>query len=111
MTFSEWADKLELIAGEYPEIEEAIATSPWRCSGACGRLMYGLERDKKLGWNYPSPDNQPIGSFISKEYPRVCHICWELFHVVYDCDTSYWRNIQTSSKANVEKQKPGGAYL
>ena len=108
MTFQEWADKLELVAGEYPEIENAIAISPWRCHGACGQLMYGVDRES--GWNYPEA-NTPVGSFISKAYPRVCHICWELFHVVADCDTSYWRNLTIEKKAVHEKHSPGGAYL
>ena len=65
MKFQEWADKLELVAGEYPEIENAIAISPWRCHGACGQLMYGLDREDN--WSYPAPST-PVASIAAPKW-------------------------------------------
>jgi len=106
MTFEEWSDLLYLREKLVPETREA-AQGPWRCTGPCGQLMYGIDRVDSH--NYPSPFGTPAGMFISKECPHVCHVCWEMFHVL--TDSPYWHNMSVLDKKKVDKLGSGGAYL
>ena len=81
-------------------------TDAWRCSGPCGQLMYNTEIvDGKV---YPT-DTAPAGFFLSKEYPRVCHVCWDMFTVLDKSD--YWKEVQEKDKQKRNKLGRGGNYL
>lgn len=108
MTFEEWAEVLDLRAKLVPDIAEGDR-EPWRCTGPCGQLMYGLEWiDDKL---YPSPNNTPAGLFISKAIPRVCNVCWELYQAVDKSPTGYWQNLSVMDVKKNDRLGPGGNYL
>jgi hypothetical protein len=108
ITFQEWADKLDLIAGTLPEIEKKLAVSPWYCDG-CGQLMYGILHIR--GHNYPSPFGTPAGMFISKEYPHVCQLCWGMFHAVNDTPSGYWHALAASDTKKHKRLGRGGDYF
>jgi len=108
MTFEEWADLLDLREKLVPACTE-VDRLPWRCTGACGQLMYGQEWvDGKL---YPSPENTPSGMFYSKEFPRVCHVCWQLVHVLEESPTGYWQGLSARDINRSKGLKPGDNYL
>jgi hypothetical protein len=108
MTFEEWAEILELREKLVPATT-AVDRIPWRCTGPCGQLMYGLEWiDGKL---YPSPDNTPSGMFISKDIPHVCHVCWELYHALDNSPTGYWQGLSAGDQRKIDRLGSGGSYL
>jgi hypothetical protein len=78
----------------------------WRCSGPCGQLMYNVERIN--GTNYPS-ETAPAGMFISTDYPRVCHVCWELFLII--SDKKYWQELSEKDKDKKKRLGPNGKFL
>jgi len=107
MTFEEWAEVLELrakLVTSNPEGER----DPWRCS-ACGQLMYGIEWVD--GKAYPTPENTPAGLFISKDIPRVCHVCWEMYHACEKSPTGYWQGLAAGGQKKIKGLKPGDNYL
>ena len=108
MTFEEWADLLDLRERLVPNTTE-VDRLPWRCTGTCGQLMYGLERIN--GKLYPSPENTPVGMFYSKEYSRICHVCWQLLHTLDDSPTGYWQGLAAGDRKRVDRNSPGGNYL
>lgn len=108
MTFGEWETLLNLRAKLVSDNTE-VDRRPWRCTGACGQLMYGQEWiDGKL---YPSSENTPAGMFISKDIPHVCHVCWEMYHVLENSPTSYWMGITEARQKKYKKLLPGSDYL
>jgi hypothetical protein len=108
MTFNEWSDLLMLREAGVSDATEVDRT-PWRCTGPCGQLMYGVDRID--GKNYPSPENTPAGLFISRDIPHVCHVCWELWHVVEKSPANYWANLSISDNKRKRGLEPGGNYL
>ena len=108
MTFAEWEVLLNLRAKLVPDTTE-VDRRPWRCTGTCGQLMYGQEWiDGRL---YPSPDNTPSGMFISKEIPHVCHVCWEMYHVLENSPTGYWQGLSAGDQKRTKRNGPGSNYL
>lgn len=108
MTFEEWAGLLELRERLVPDNTE-VDRLPWRCTGVCGQLMYGREWiDGKL---YPSPENTPVGMFYSKEYPRVCHVCWQMLHTLEQSTTGYWQGLSAGDSKRPRGLRPGDNYL
>jgi hypothetical protein len=109
MTFQEWADKVFAQAETMQEVDNKVAVKPWRCDGPCGQLMYGIERVK--GKNYPTPEHTPTGLFISKDYPHVCHVCWEMYHVVELSSSGYWQRLDATDTKRKKQLGSGGDYL
>jgi hypothetical protein len=107
MTFEEWADILDLRAKLVPATIEGDR-KPWRCDGPCGQLMYGIEWVD--GKSYPTPDTTPSGFCISKEYPHVCHVCWEMYHAIELSPSGYWQGLP-DTKRKIDGLRPGGNYL
>ncbi len=117
MTFDEWAELLNLRAetfGDFPPPKDA--RKAWRCDGPCGQLMYGISRVKS--WNYPN-ENTPVGSYISKDLPRVCNVCHDLYYYyvghpdekVQDRIQAYWDAVRATEKTTFSKLKNKGDYF
>lgn len=110
MTFDEWADRLDLRATTFENFPPAPdAREAWRCDGPCGQLMYGIAREKN--WNYPAASDTPTGLSISKEFPHVCHVCWELYHNEQFDERPYWQIIAHKEKKKFEQLKREGDFL
>ena len=107
MTFDEWAEVLDIRARLLPETENG-PRPPWRCS-ACNKLMYGIEWI--AGKSYPTPEFCPAGLFISKDIPRVCHVCWEMYHALEQSSSGYWQGLGASDRKNIAGLRPGDNYL
>jgi hypothetical protein len=107
MTFEEWYDLLSLREKLVPDTRE-VERTPWRCTG-CGQLMYGVEWAD--GKRYPSPENTPAGLFISKQLPHVCHVCWEMYHVIELSPSGYWQGIIAGETKKKKQLGSGGDYL
>lgn len=108
MTFDEWAELLDL-REKLVSSETAGDRRPWRCTGPCGQLMYGVEWIN--GKSYPSPVNTPSGMFISKDIPHVCHVCWEMYHAMENSPTGYWQGLSAGNNKRTKGLKPGDNYL
>lgn len=88
--------------------DTAVERHPWRCCG-CQQLMYGVEWIG--GRQYPTPENTPAGMFHSKQFPRVCHVCWEMLHALANSPTGYWEGIDASATKKRSQLGSGGNYL
>ena len=108
MNFEEWADLLflrERLVSNSTEVDR----QPWRCTGACGQLMYGQEWiDGKL---YPSSENTPVGMFYSKEFSHICHVCWQMLHALEQSPTGYWQGLSAGDTKRSKGLRPGDNYL
>lgn len=107
MSFEQWSDLLFMRAKLMPETTSG-ERAPWRCTG-CGQLMYGLEWED--GKSFPSPYDTPAGLFISKEYPHVCHVCWEMYHAIELSPSGYWQRLDAANVKTKKQLGSGGDYL
>jgi len=91
-----------------------IVNPAWRCTGACGRLMYNVEWFHDENGNlksYPVA-GAPEPLFISVAQPRVCRVCWEMFMVLNR--ELYWKKLDQEEKNELKsrnKLRPGNDYF
>ncbi len=58
-------------------IRRKMAQDSWRCS-CCDKLIYNITMVDGIVYAAPgAPDSR----FISKEYPMVCTLCFELYEI------------------------------
>ena len=64
-------------------------TSPWTCSACNSR--------------FDCEAQTPTSRFLSKEYPRVCLTCWDLWHILKQVEEKnknvYWSSLQWAYEA------------
>lgn len=64
-------------------------TSPWTCSACNSR--------------FDSEAQTPTSRFLSKDYPRVCLTCWDLWHILKQLEAKnkncYWSSLQWAYEA------------
>lgn len=92
-----------------PKLVDAVGVGEaWYCS-ACRYLMYNLQF---IDGFYRPVAGAPNSKFLSKEFPRVCNVCFDL-HTIINTST-YFRNLETHEQAEYEKKRklfPGGKYF
>jgi hypothetical protein len=83
----------------------SYAVEPWRCS-SCNIFVYCI--------GYIDGDWYPIAGasqskYISITYPKVCNICYDLYHAVIESD--YWKKVQDAENTKIRKLRSGSDYL
>ena len=91
------------------ELVDAVGVGePWRCSSCCA-LMYNLQF---IDGFYRPVAGAPNSKFLSKDYPRVCNMCFDMHTIA--STSNYFRNIETHEQEEHKKLRklfPGGDYL
>jgi hypothetical protein len=73
-------------------------TECWRCDH-CNLLIYNVqELDGRL---YPAP-GAPTPKYVSKMYPKVCSLCFDLHHIL--AESTYFMKIQTAYEEERDKR-------
>ena len=80
---------------------------PWRCI-PCGQLIYNVEYVD--GRPVPT-EGAPMPLYIGKEFPMVCKVCWDMYHVLELSDSGYWKKAQEEDVKKQKKLGRGGNYL
>lgn len=92
-----------------PELVDAAGVGdPWRCS-SCRYLMYNLQF---IDGRFAPVAGAPHSKFLSKEFPRVCNVCFDMHTIV--STSNYFRNIETHEREEYKKTRrlfPGEDYL
>lgn len=78
---------------------------PWRCF-ACNIFVYNV---RWIDGGFYPVGGAPQGLYISKLYPKVCNVCYDLFNCLISND--YWKQVQDEEKTRHRKLRPGSDYL
>jgi hypothetical protein len=84
---------------------------PWRCT-ACSLFVYNV---RWLDGGFYPVGGAPPSQYISKFFPKVCNVCYDMFHCLINnekgSDKDYWKHVQDEANTKIRKLRSGSDYL